>query len=228
MPPPRPLHIVSQQIHATLLSPPSRFLLVSTLSDSGQGDGWTLSLFSRTGQGVRIWSETLDLSEVDVPEGEIGDAIQNGMLHVDCGCRRQVDLDTLKEVSIHILVRPKPIVVLLVLSKLEEHASELLDSSFQLLSRPDALSKESNLSEIKELRAKLSQRENEIHSLNSKLASMKATVVRATSSDNKSKFPPSPQKAAPPKGASQLQPNQKRRKAVEDEFAGSSDDEDED
>nr|XP_031861811.1 uncharacterized protein CI109_002640 [Kwoniella shandongensis]KAA5528883.1 hypothetical protein CI109_002640 [Kwoniella shandongensis] len=230
MPPtaPRPLHNISQQIHATLLSPPTRFLLVSTLSDSGEGDEWTLCLFCKTDQGLRVWSEIVDLSEIDVAEGEIRDTIQGGMLHVDCGPRRQVDLTTVKEVSVHILVHPEPIVLSFKQAELEEHASKLLDASFQLLSRPDPTPRGGDSSELKELRAQLSQKDTEIHSLNSKLASMKATVVRATASDNKSKFPPSPQKAAPPKGASKLQPNQKRRKAVEDEFAGSSDDEDED
>ncbi|GFZ49049.1 hypothetical protein JCM24511_06799 [Saitozyma sp. JCM 24511] len=79
---------------------------------------------------------------------------------------------------------------------------------------------ETGSGDLLEAAFQVSQKDDEIASLQAKLASMKATMVRATASDKK-KPVISPKK---PANASALQPNQKRRKVVEDEFAGSDDD----
>lgn len=113
-----------------------------------------------------------------------------------------------------------------------------MDASLDMLSRPSATKAAAPKSSRKErssseeeaerkLRAELSEREAELQHLSSRLNSMKATIARSQEVDGKKRSQPSPQKKAPA-NASALQPNQKRRKVVEDEFAGSDDDEDED
>ncbi|KAK4686010.1 hypothetical protein P7C73_g4132, partial [Tremellales sp. Uapishka_1] len=77
--------------------------------------------------------------------------------------------------------------------------------------------------ELRDLRTQVAQRDAEISSLHSKLSSLRAKAIREAPAE--SKKVPSPVKKAPV-NASLLQPNQKRRKAVEDEFAGSDDDDD--
>ncbi|OCF37727.1 hypothetical protein I316_00854 [Kwoniella heveanensis BCC8398] len=241
-----PLANLSQTIHATLLSPPRQFLLVTTVTEERDYIA-TLSLFSvipnplspkpdidvechdhayERADLVRVWTEDIELFEGNMcrRKEDIADAIREGLLHVDCGPRRAVDLSKMKKLQLHFLVKPEPMVFDLVEAELTDHAAALLRATYTLSSAPKASSSKDNGSELRDLRAQLSQKDDEIAVLNSRLASMKATVVRATASDNK-KVHQSPQKAKPPANASKLQPNQKRRKAVEDEFAGSSDEE---
>ncbi|WVW78846.1 hypothetical protein I302_100809 [Kwoniella bestiolae CBS 10118] len=219
------LHNISQTIHATLLSPPAQFLLVCTIS----GRQWCLSLFSTTKDVTRVWVTEKPLNEVKNDEESIFEAITQGLLHANCGSRRQVDISRLKTIDLHILTPPDPLLYTLTAGDIEEHIPKLLGATYQLLSRPALVAKRNGNpdADIRELKLQLSQKDAEISSLNSRLSSLKATVVRATASDvNKKKVQQSPQKARPLPGASQLQPNQKRRKVVEDEFAGSSSDED--
>ncbi|WRT65131.1 uncharacterized protein IL334_002073 [Kwoniella shivajii] len=216
------LHNLSQTIHATLLSPPTQFLLVSTVVN----EQWCISLFNTSkSDNARVWISCQSLGEVE-DEDDVVEAIKEGLLHVDCGSRRKVDLESIADITLHILVKPQPLLITLTKGKTEDHIGQLIGVAYQLLARPEP--RQNGTSDLKELKVLLFQKDAEIANLNSKLSSLKATVVRATASDNKKKVQQSPQKAKPLPGASQLQPNQKRRKIVEDEFAGSSDDDEED
>ncbi|WWC59082.1 uncharacterized protein I303_101629 [Kwoniella dejecticola CBS 10117] len=221
-----PLDGICQTIHATLLSPPAQFLLVSDVKH----DQWSISLFSDLPEGTAVWasSDPIKLSEFDVTHAEIAQAIEEGLIHVDCGSRRHVNLSELKEIDVHILTKPDPMIINVKQADMKDNVSALLKATFQLLARPQPKVKvngNSSTDDVRELKLQLSQKDSEIANLNSRLSSLKATVVRATASDvNKKKVQQSPQKAKPLPGASQLQPNQKRRKVVEDEFAGSSSD----
>ncbi|WVQ68874.1 uncharacterized protein L199_007083 [Kwoniella botswanensis] len=225
-----PLHDLSQTIHATLLSPPAQFLLVSSVNN----DQWCICLFNTTKSVSKVWSIERPLKQIaDHGEKEnIEEAIRQGLLHVDCGTKRQVDLTTLNTIDLHILIQPNPLILNLKEGDIDDHISKLMNATYKLLSRPEGKSKQNGNTadsdvEVRELKLQLSQRDAEIANLNSRLSSLKATIVRATASDvNKKKVQQSPQKQKPLPGASQLQPNQKRRKVVEDEFAGSSSDED--
>ncbi|WVF70204.1 hypothetical protein IAT40_004992 [Kwoniella sp. CBS 6097] len=246
--PSSPLSNLSQTIHATLLSPPRQFLLTTSTAN----DYLRLSLFTKPlssgGSGsnngdrdepahgrvetVMVWTAVYDLIDelIKGRESEMAEAINEGLLHVDCGPRRAVDLAKTEEVHLHILIKPEPIILDLKQAEIGDEAATLLTATYTLLSAPKPSKNpkdKDNTSEVRDLQAQLFQKDAEIATLNSRLASMKATVVRATASDNK-KVQQSPQKVKPPANASKLQPNQKRRKAVEDEFAGSSDEEEED
>lgn len=63
-----PLESLSQQIHATLLSPPAKFLLTSKRAVDDQW--WRLRLFWNGGgdskAGVRVWTADINLEEVSV------------------------------------------------------------------------------------------------------------------------------------------------------------------
>lgn len=63
------LESLSQQIHATLLSPPAKFLLTSKRAVDDQW--WRLRLFWNGGgedskTGVRVWTADINLEEVSV------------------------------------------------------------------------------------------------------------------------------------------------------------------
>ncbi|WVQ97687.1 hypothetical protein IAU59_004801 [Kwoniella sp. CBS 9459] len=240
-PSPSSLTNLAQTIHATLLSPPRKFLLTAntesgylvlslfTVISSVHGSNSQHPTNARIGfDSVRVWRSVDQLIDDPIAgrEDEIAEAIREGLLHVDCGPRRVVDLARTAEIQLHILVQPEPIVV-----DLQEEADDsdsmmtLLTTAYSLLAAPKPSSAKNNPAELRDLQAQISQKDAEIAALNSRLASMKATVVRATASDNR-KVQQSPQKAKPPANASKLQPNQKKRKAVEDEFVGSSDEED--
>ncbi|RSH90156.1 hypothetical protein EHS25_001490 [Saitozyma podzolica] len=152
---------------------------------------------------VSLYSSAPDLLVED--EGAVAEAIKGGFLHVDL--KGESDLNDVDKLSLE-----------LDRADVETGSGDLLEAAFQMLSRPSGPGTDSF--ELRSLRAQVSQKDDEIASLQAKLASMKATMVRATASDKK-KPVISPKK---PANASALQPNQKRRKVVEDEFAGSDDD----
>ncbi|WWC87268.1 uncharacterized protein L201_002156 [Kwoniella dendrophila CBS 6074] len=219
------LNNLSQTIHATLLSPPTQFLLISNVDKYE----WIISIFNTSKSITSVWVYRQRIAELESDETSMKEAIKEGLLHVDCGTKRQVDLTSLEEIKLHILTKPDPLVLKLEKGDINDHVGRLLGATYELLSKPQPIQNGNSDANIKELKIQLSQKDAEIATLNSRLSSLKATVVRATASDvNKKKVQQSPQKQRPLPGASQLQPNQKRRKVVEDEFAGSSDDEEED
>ncbi|WWC67568.1 uncharacterized protein I206_101477 [Kwoniella pini CBS 10737] len=221
-----PLDGICQIIHATLLSPPIQFLLVSNVIK----DEWKISLFTQLYDNSITWSnhESIKLNPIGAKEEDIAQAIKEGLLHVDCGTKTQVSISNINQIHVHFLIKPEPKIISLKSVEIVNNVMGLLNATYQLLNRPQPKVNGNSEADIRELKLQLSQKDSEIATLNSKLSSLKATVVRATASDvNRKKVQQSPQKVRPLPGASQLQPNQKRRKVVEDEFAGSSsDDED--
>ncbi|KIR54482.1 hypothetical protein I315_02966 [Cryptococcus gattii Ru294] len=128
-----PLESLSQQIHATLLSPPAKFLLTSKRAVDDQW--WRLRLFWNGGgdskAGVRVWTADINLEEVSATEEVLAAAIETGMLHVDCG-RRSVNLSTLDELSLHVLIQPKPIITYLTLGNVEDYVGQLIEVNYKV------------------------------------------------------------------------------------------------
>ncbi|OWZ58424.1 hypothetical protein C368_00587 [Cryptococcus neoformans 125.91] len=205
------LESLSQQIHATLLSPPAKFLLTSGRALDDQW--WKVRLFWNGGGGdgkteVRVWTADINLDEVSATEEDLAAAVETGMLHVDCG-RRSVDLSTLDELSLHVLIQPKPIITYLTLGKVEDYVGQLIDVNFKLLSRPAATKEDT--SEVKKLRSQLASKDEEIATIRSKMSNLSSQGA-SRGSDYKSSPSQSPQKPRTtiPKNASKIQPNQKR------------------
>ncbi|KNX49749.2 hypothetical protein CNBG_9644 [Cryptococcus deuterogattii R265] len=218
-----PLESLSQQIHASLLSPPAKFLLTSKRAVDDQW--WRLRLFWNGGgdskTGVRVWTADINLEELSATEEVLAAAIETGMLHVDCG-RRSVNLSTLDELSLHVLIQPKPIITYLTLGNVEDYVGQLIEVNYKLLSRPVAPKEDS--SEVKRLRTQLARKDEEITTIRSKMTHL-ATPGSSRASDYKPSPSQSPQKprTAVPKNASMIQPNQKRRRVMQEEFASDSD-----
>jgi len=215
-----PLVNLVQAIHL----PSHRFLLITSPSE-GESTKVQLHLFTPTpsssdGPPIVIWEGEIDLEEQDAEEGVLAEAIKGGLLHVDVPMTGRKDLGTVDRVDLKILPPDRdPLTYTLKSSPLDKNVRHLLTAAFELLARPPPSG--GDKTELRALRAQISQKDDEISSLTTKLASAKATVVRATASDNKKVV--SPQKKKAPANASALQPNAKRRKVVEDEFAGSDD-----
>ncbi|CAD6588555.1 MAG: hypothetical protein TREMPRED_005095 [Tremellales sp. Tagirdzhanova-0007] len=202
-----------QVIHDHRTQPPRQYLFTANrvLRD------WGLQLFTPHGDDdLRVWTGVWMFREADFDKEVVEAAINAGLLHVEKGHSRVDDVMMMVVVSppdeeplcFHLRSDPK----------VNSHGSKLLDAAFKLQAR---LVVDVDRSEMRLIRAQLSEKDAEIASLRAKLASIKATVARSTGGDNKKLV--SPQKKAPA-NASALQPNAKRRKVVEDEFAGSSDD----
>ncbi|ALO60541.1 hypothetical protein CND05053 [Cryptococcus deneoformans JEC21] len=217
------LDSLAQQIHATLLSPPAKFLLTSGRALDDQW--WRVRLFwngDRDGKTeVRVWTADINLDEVSATEEDLAAAIETGMLHVDCG-RRSVDLSALDELSLHVLIQPKPIITYLTLGKVEDYVGQLIEVNYKLLSRPVATKEDP--SEVKKLRSQLVRKDEEIATIRSKMSNLSSQGA-SRGSDYKSSPSQSPQKPRTiiPKNASKIQPNQKRRRVMQEEFASDSD-----
>ncbi|WVR04330.1 hypothetical protein IAU60_001330 [Kwoniella sp. DSM 27419] len=227
-----PLDALVQTIHATLATPPTQFLLTTSI---GKGKAFNVCIHTlipaRTSRGsaqVRSWSGSEKMPYgFEASEEEVAEAVRDGMLHIDQGTDSDLGLEDQSNLTLQILVQPYPVEIDLRLDP-EPRSTHLLSAAYSLLTHQSTYTSSSKggsaNSDLRDLRAQLVQKDAEISALNAKLASMKATVVRVTASDNKKKMQMSPQKPKPPANASKLQPNQKKRKAVVDEFAGSSDD----
>ncbi|WVQ83841.1 hypothetical protein IAT38_005985 [Cryptococcus sp. DSM 104549] len=241
---PHALHALSQQIHtlspaARLLLATS----VAELSSGGEeGDGedgdeeltvclfWSADIGDEEGdegkgkekvdgeennsKRVRVWTTTTSLSDLPVPAAEIREAIVGGMLHVDFKRRAAgVDFSSLESISLQVLTQPRNTVWELQAASIEGYVPILLGAQFKLLSEQAA--PKNNSAEVKDLKAKLSQRDDEIRILKDKLSAADTTIARQAASASQHSAPAnSPQKPpkVAPKNASKLQPNQKRRR----------------
>ncbi|KAL7423295.1 hypothetical protein Q5752_002596 [Cryptotrichosporon argae] len=143
-----------------------------------------------------------------VPDDKVAAALADGLVHLDASAG----------LALRIHTAPPTVVELARAADGDEGTDELLRATFTVLSRPKD---EKDKRELRQLRAKVVEQEAEIASLHAKLASARANVVRSSQASQSQKKT-SPKK--PPANASLLQPNVKRRKVVQDEFAGSDSD----
>ncbi|ORX33507.1 hypothetical protein BD324DRAFT_276364 [Kockovaella imperatae] len=207
--PPHPLHNIVQVIHVD----ESKLLFTSTIDDRGT---WIIHLFAKGDNGLISWTAASpEVTDSDA----LATAARGGYLHVRSD--EPVLSSSANAVTLDFIL-PHDSTVSHTLTAAPASADlVLLNAAFTLLEPPSGTTQ---ASEMRSLRAQLTQKDNEISSLNAKLSSARASVVRSTAVDKKGTSL-SPQKKVPA-NASALQPNQKRRKAIEEEFAGSSDEDD--
>ncbi|RXK42145.1 hypothetical protein M231_00502 [Tremella mesenterica] len=152
----------------------------------------------------------------------ISEAITDGNLHLDLPSSKSQAL------TLHIfLPNERSLVYDLQLIEGQNAGMELLGIIGTILQRKPQEPKDVDKlrDEIRMLKVSLAEKDKTINTYQSKITALEGKLVRA--SPKKPKTATSPSRRAPA-GASKLQPNQKRRQMVEDEFAGSDSEEEED
>ncbi|WVN88802.1 uncharacterized protein L203_104015 [Cryptococcus depauperatus CBS 7841] len=239
------LHSLSQQLISTQLVPSEKFLLCSSVSDDGQGQDWTLCLFwqdgtASDGGSIRVWREVLSLDQIEKDgssEQDVVEAIESGMLQVVIR-QRQVDtaiLRTLDELQLKILVKPIPLLRWLGEGQVEDCIGMLMEATYRLLERPLAVAdmekrlgeekdEDGDLEQLESLKAQIKERDAMLESVNRQLATLTSQASQSSQYLlSNSQRSPRPKLPKPPRGVSLLQPNQKRRRVVQEEFASNSD-----
>ncbi|KAI9635554.1 uncharacterized protein MKK02DRAFT_44244 [Dioszegia hungarica] len=218
-----PLHGLSQAIHQDHLSPPCKFFLYSTIvphSIDTLGEVWEVRLYATVGGELELWVSTIGMNELPAEGNVLAEAIKGGMLHVVLKGKQGLQKETKLELQF-LRAEEQPITIRLEPEEDESGGTELLEAAFSLLNWKPTGGGSSDKAELRSLRNQIAKKDAEISELQTKVISLKSTVLRAATEENKKKALVSPKK---PVGASTLQPNAKRRKAVADEFAGSDSD----
>ncbi|TYJ58163.1 hypothetical protein B9479_000987 [Cryptococcus floricola] len=243
------LHNISQIIHAHQLVPTTKFLLTSSLPNRDDPDEWRMCLFwiPNDGREVKVWKVDQRISDTTMNEAQLVKSIQSGMMSVKL--KATDDPNAKEELYLH-MIEPKKWLSCLEEDEIGKYIPDLMRVIYKLLdpesegwtgggaNQQNPSTDERNTRDktpppkpktpeparpapdinpqIREMQEQLAQAQAQINAFSSQQA--KASQGGPGKSSQQS-----PVKPKAPKNANRLQPTQKRRKIVEDEFAGSSD-----
>ncbi|WVQ76705.1 hypothetical protein IAR50_006379 [Cryptococcus sp. DSM 104548] len=247
------LHNICQTIHAHQLVPPTKFLLTSSLPNGDDPDEWRMCLFWMPDGGgeVKVWKADQRISDANMTEAQLVESIQNGMMSIKL--KPTSNPSTMDDLYLQMaepkrwiscfekdnIDRFIPDLMRATYKLLDPESEGWTSGSANKSSSSNEQNANSNPKpqtppprpktpepaaaavpvvdpKYLEMQEQLAQAEAQIRAFNSQQA-------RASQSGPGRASQQSPVKPKAPKNANKLQPTQKRRKKVEDEFAGSDD-----